>query len=110
MTGAGDYKQLVTLQRPVNTTDPVTGEAISSWETVTQVRAGLKPLNSREQMRARLVQLDTTHTIKIRYRTDVDATWRVTWTDPLGQHVGNIGGIVETGWRSELELSVTETK
>jgi len=44
------------------------------------------------------------------YRTDVDTTWRVTWSDPRGQHVGNITGIVETEWRAELELSVTETK
>lgn len=109
-TGAGLRRQLVTLQQPANTTDPVTGEAIPNWTDVASVWAELQPLTSREQMRAKSVQSDTTHTLRIRYRMDVDTTWRVTWSDPRGQHIGNITGIVETERRAELELSVTETK
>jgi SPP1 family predicted phage head-tail adaptor len=108
MTGAGDYRDRITLHRPGNTMHPETGEQLATWAEAAEVWAKLVPLSSREAVRAKAAQVETTHRVIIRYRPDVQTSWRITWDDPRGHHAADIAGIVETVRRHELELQCVE--
>lgn len=109
ITPAGEFRQLVTLEKPVGTADATTGEPDVGYTPYCECWASLAPLTSRELVRTKAVADDTTHRITIRFRTDIEPTWRVSWDDPRGHHVANITGIIETAWRRELEIQATET-
>lgn len=106
----GAKNQTVNLQAPAFTVHPTSNEKVAGWDPDgVHVWGELTPLTSRELVRTRQVQVDATHRLRIHYRTDVNTTWRVRWTDPRGSHTAAITGIVETVRRRELELQLNET-
>lgn len=110
MPWAGDLKQRLTLQSPANTVDPVTNEVVTEpYTDEAEVWGDLQPLTSRELVRVKQVQSDTTHRLVIRYRTDVQETWRVVWDDPRGTHTAEVTGVNEIERRKWLSLDLTET-
>lgn len=111
-TPTGEFRDRITVWEPIFSTDTVTGAPLlSQHDNQGSVWAKITPLTSREQLRAKSVQLDTTHAIRVRYAsaTGFDAGMKVVWSDPRGTHVAEITGITEPVRRTELELAVTET-
>ena len=72
----GRLNQRVTLLQPVLTQDAA-GQAVTSWQSVATVWAEVVPLRSAERFAAAAVQQENTLKVRIRLRTDVNATWRL---------------------------------
>jgi head-tail adaptor len=111
--GAGRYRHRVELQavtrtKPTDGTDPV-----ESWTTYATVWAGLEPAPASATERAvdGAIQVPVSHLVPMRFRSDVKASHRVTFTDPRTSavRVFAIRGI-QTDPRQawELVLSVEE--
>lgn len=78
---AGDFRHLVTLQRPdPDSTIDAVGERLTLWLDVAQVYAKIDPLSSAERINAAQTQTKITHNVTIYYGSEIaaiDATWRV---------------------------------
>ena len=74
---AGDLRHRVALDRPTVVQDPVTGYLTEGWEEVAQVWGKIAASSARERIAAQAADSTVTGRIVIRYRPDVDATWRV---------------------------------
>ena len=77
----------VTLQR--NDGTPGSRGAIDgSWTTVDTVSAKVVDKSSGEKFQANEDQLVREVTFAIRYRTDIDETWRIGWGDDTFEIIG----------------------
>jgi SPP1 family predicted phage head-tail adaptor len=72
----GRLRKRVILQRPVETQGDTGGVTIS-WVDVATVWAGVEPLRGREYESARAQNAETTHRIVLRFRDDIQRTWRL---------------------------------
>lgn len=75
MTLIGELRKRIELQSPVDTIDAY-GQATRSWTTYATVYASVVPASGQENTIAEAMQVQQTHTITIRYRSDVAATHR----------------------------------
>jgi SPP1 family predicted phage head-tail adaptor len=66
----GDLRDRVTLEQEVRTPDGA-GGATSSWETVEELWAAIRPITGDERLRADQVSGRLTHEVWIRYRSGV---------------------------------------
>lgn len=73
---AGDLRQLVTLQRPVNQVNEK-GRRITGWEDVATVHAGKADVSGREFYQAQAFHAEDVVTFTLRWREDVTAKWRL---------------------------------
>jgi SPP1 family predicted phage head-tail adaptor len=73
---AGRLRHQLILQSQVETRDPTGGVTIS-WETQDTVWGGIEPLSGREYTAIQQTQDEASVRIIIRYRADIDASWRV---------------------------------
>jgi SPP1 family predicted phage head-tail adaptor len=76
---AGELRHRVILQRPGGTNDGF-GERMPAWMNVATVYATVAPLSTQERMLGGQLKADTTHTVTIRYSTEIaaiDGSWRV---------------------------------
>ena len=76
---SGNLRHKVQLQAKQITQDPNTGEMVDSWVTIAQPWAEIVPMSGREFMAAGAEQSEVRGRIVIRYRDDIDATWRVVY-------------------------------
>jgi SPP1 family predicted phage head-tail adaptor len=53
------------------------GERTEGWDTVATVMASVEPVSGREFFAAQQANSEVSTRIRIRYRADVDAAWRV---------------------------------
>lgn len=74
---AGSLRHPLNLQRVEVVQDPVTGEVIEDWVTVSREWASIEGVSGREFLAASAEQAETTYRITIRFRDDLDATWRL---------------------------------
>ncbi|EIU5573156.1 TPA: phage head closure protein [Pseudomonas aeruginosa] len=74
---AGRLRHPLNLQRLELTQDPNTGEITEDWVTVSREWASIEGVNGREFLAASAEQAETTYRITIRFREDLDATWRL---------------------------------
>lgn len=81
----------------------VMGEAVESWAAVDTVWAGWLQRNSREFLAALARHSETTGVLRLRYRADIDATWRLLID---GRTHELIGDPIELGRREYLDLSL----
>lgn len=75
---AGRLRQRIAIQRKIEERDS-NGAVIESWQTVTgleAVPAEIAPLSTREFLAAQAQQAEVRGRIRIRYRTDLDASMR----------------------------------
>lgn len=72
---AGQLDKRVALQKPVVT--HVNGEKHMEWVTVAVVWASVSPVSAREQFTLAQLQADVSHRVRMRYRPNVTAEWRV---------------------------------
>lgn len=71
---AGVLDKRVTLLEPIYNPEQ---DEIIQWNPVTRVWAGIMPSTGREQNQAGRTVSITLVAIVIRYRTDIDARWRI---------------------------------
>jgi SPP1 family predicted phage head-tail adaptor len=88
---AGRLSHRVTLQQPVQTRDETTGEVLETYADVADVWAAIEPLSAREFIQSAALQAQVVARITIRYRSDVQSTWRVV----DGAKIYKIEGVLE---------------
>ena len=99
---AGDLDKRVTLLKP---TYNEFEDEIVAWEPVTNVWAGVSPNFAQETTEAGREVATVLVAITIRYRTDIDARWRI----QDHEHTYEIKGMQDTTRRRvRLELSCQE--
>ena len=84
---AGDLRQIIRLLRPETTTGEHKRRA-TEWVPVTEVPAAKSDVSGREFFQAHAVNAEDIVTFTIRWRDDIDTTWRVA-------HGGETYGILE---------------
>ena len=84
---AGDLRHPVTLIRP-DTTLGEHNRRSTAWHEVATVMAAKSDVSGREFYQAHAVNAEDTVTFTIRWRDDIDTTWRV-------RHGGTTYGILE---------------
>ena len=73
---AGDLRHPVTLQRPVVTISD-RGRPVTGYEDAARVMAGKADVSGREFFVAQAYQAEDVVTWTIRWRDDIDSTWRL---------------------------------
>lgn len=96
---------LVTLLQPTVTQEGAYGSSSSTWASAGDVWAEVVPLAGSESTQAEQVVAAKRTDVRIRYRADVDATWRVR----IGTSTLRIMAALMQGRREWLDLSCTET-
>ena len=73
---AGDLKHRITLERPVDTTD-ARGNRRTVWQPFATCMASMADVSGRDFYAAQAYQAQDTVTFGIRWRDDIQKTWRV---------------------------------
>lgn len=73
----GKLRHRVTIEKPVRAQDPDTGAIEDDWQEVATVWASVEPLSAKEFVAAQATQSEVEARIKMRSRSDVDATMRI---------------------------------
>lgn len=101
---SGALDQRLTLQQRVAGANAL-GEASGAWVDVATVWGSAQPLRSRELFAAGQAQSITDVRFAIRWRADVQSTWRVVWR---GEPHDIVGAPIDVdGRRRTLELMCT---
>ena len=96
---AGDLDRRVTLLKPIYND---WSDEIVDWQAVITVWASIEPIQSLEMGEALSTIANTDMTIRIRYRDDVDARWRIRHRNFVYQVRGLMNVIAR---REQLELA-----
>jgi len=79
---SGRLRHYIQLQRPAVTVNDAGETVVDNPPTQSlPAWADVQPLQSREIERARQAQMQTTHRVIIRYRSDVQPGWTIKWGD-----------------------------
>jgi SPP1 family predicted phage head-tail adaptor len=96
---AGELDKQITLQAPNGAPDDY-GQAAPTYADVATVWASYKPAPLREYSASRAAEAAIDATFRIRWRTDLQATWRIRY----GELVFDIESYAEIGRREGLEI------
>lgn len=94
---AGDLKHPILLQKPQMTTD-AKGNRITSWVDQASVMASMADVSGRDLYAALANQAEDTVTFGIRYRDDIDESWRILW----GGQVYTIRQVNHLGYKRDF--------
>jgi SPP1 family predicted phage head-tail adaptor len=88
----GRLNKRITLQKPVDTQDSVTGEMTTVWTTQKEVFASIEPVSAREFLQSGSDQGQSIERIKIRFDAEllITTAWRVLH----GTTIYNINGVL----------------
>lgn len=75
---SGDLNQRLTLQSRSVAAD-VLGQPTGAWQSIATVWGRARPLRSRELFAAGSIQEAADVEFTLRFRTDVQSTWRILW-------------------------------
>lgn len=95
----GELDRRITLQAPSGSSD-VYGQPSTTYAEVATVWASYKPVTLREYAVSRQAEAAVDATFRIRWRGDVQATWRILF----GTLVFDIQSYVEIGRKGGLEI------
>lgn len=88
---AGPLRHRVTIERQVQTTDPVEGTVDVTWQVhCKDIYARVEPLNARELVASQALQSSVNVRITIRYRPGLDSTMRIRHKDKIYNPLGVI--------------------
>lgn len=93
----GELDQRIELQKQTRTPDGQ-GGFTAAWATQSTVWAHVRPLRGTERQSADRTQAEGGYLVVIRYRSDIDETWRINWLD--GDRLLNITFAQDGGKRS----------
>jgi len=106
-----ELTERVTIQSNTTSTDDQGGRS-SSWGTLATVWASVRSLTSREAIQARAVASRVGFVVAVRYRSDVTAKMRVSWTPSWSSGTSarylEIHGIRPDRGRQLIELDCSE--
>ena len=106
MIRSGRLRHRVALQQPTTTRNS-TGEPIVTWTTVATVWAEVLDLRGREYIASQEAHSEVGTKITIRYRSDLDLTWRAVF----GTRLFDIQQIADLkGHNAILELMCREIR
>lgn len=104
---AGKLRHRISIERAIETQDSSYNEPTSQWVLFAEVSASISPLNGRELIRAKQVELKTDTEIMIRYLDGLSPKMRIVYRD----RVFEILSIINTEERNrELRLLCSEVK
>ncbi|MDR5790283.1 phage head closure protein [Caballeronia sp. LP003] len=94
--GGGALRHRVQLQAPVVQIDDETGEpVITDWiDKGTPVWAAVEPVSGREWLLSAEFREGVTTRIRVRWRDDIDSTWRVIHARKSGETIYNIDAVL----------------
>lgn len=72
----GDLTHRVTLQKPTRTADGMGGYTVT-WSDEEQCWAAIWPVSATERIQAGQQASSITHRVRLRYREDLRADWRI---------------------------------
>lgn len=75
---AGKLRHWITIQHRTDTRDSY-GEPIPAWTTYDQVWASIEPIVGREYFASKETRSQSTHRVRIRYRSGVTTKMRIYW-------------------------------
>lgn len=104
MIRAGTMRDLIGLLEPTPTTDPRFGNQPGYTQWI-QVWANVTPVAGTETFDNSGVQTEITHTIRTRYRPDIDATDRISYR---GQTLEIVSVIDPDGRQRELLIQAKQ--
>lgn len=103
---SGDLRDRVQLQRKTIAQNATTGEMQTTWSTVATVWADMHYQSVREFIAAGAEQSEVRGHAMIRYRSDVDASWRVYYR---GRYYAVLGVMPDNeSGREHLTLALAE--
>ena len=98
----GNMNEKITLLQQVETTDATNGSVTSTYTTLATVWAERVVESAKESVIRDKMTLDTTITLKIRYRTDLSSNYRVTYRSEQYRIVS----IKELERKTSMELKI----
>ncbi|OCL28412.1 phage head closure protein [Gilliamella sp. wkB171] len=98
----GRLRQRITLQKFESYRDPF-GQVIKEWKDIATVWAEVKAVTGKELMLSQQEMSSITIRIYIRYRKDIDTTWRIKHLIVGSQYL-NIKAVLPDAKRTYLEL------
>lgn len=104
MINAGELKNLITIEKPVETEGDY-GETIKTWEQHCQCWSNIQNLRGDEYWAAKASESEATGEIKIRYRDDITEDMRVKFNSRVFEIDAYYDPFEE---RKELQLIVKE--
>ena len=103
-TGPEELNKRITLQAPTSVNDGM-GSPTVTWADVATVWAKKTTHRSDEAVQAMAATGTATHNYRIRYRTDVKASWRIKEGD---RYMSIIGPPIEVERRTWLDITAKE--
>jgi SPP1 family predicted phage head-tail adaptor len=79
MSGAGDLNKRITIQAPTKVSDGMGGFTNSYTAVASSIPAAIWPVSSADQIQAQATVLVISHRIRIRYRSVLKTSWRISW-------------------------------
>jgi SPP1 family predicted phage head-tail adaptor len=73
---AGELRHRLILQQPTQTRDNF-GEMTTTWTDVARVWGAVEPASGRRYFEALQANAEVSGVVRIRYRSDIDPTWRI---------------------------------
>lgn len=98
----GRLRDRIILQKYESYQDPL-GQVIKDWKDIAIVWAEVKAVTGKELMLSQQEMSSTTIRIYIRYRNDIDTTWRIKYSIAGSQYL-NIKAVLPDAKRTYLEL------
>jgi len=74
----GDLKKRITLQYSTRVSDGGGGSTVT-WNEGATIYAAIWPMSANEQVQAMQTAMTVTHRIRVRYRRDIKASWRIAY-------------------------------
>ncbi len=101
---SGDLKHRIELQATTKAPDGMGGFTVV-WTTMNIVAAAIWPISASEQVKNMGVAMTVTHRIRIRYRANLKASWRIKFEN----RYFNIVSIIDQNMAHEqLDIMVKE--
>lgn len=103
---SGVLRELYSVEAPTVSRNEA-GESVQTWAEIARVYGSYEAISFSESQRMAAIGGSTSATVRIRYRTGVEANQRLRWVS-RGNRLLYISSVVERGNREELELTVEE--
>lgn len=106
---AGQLRQRIVIQSG-SAAQNTFGEITTTWAARATVWAAVEPLSGREFLDSKLIEAEISTRIRIRRRSDVTETDRLTWSEPGGTaHTFEVQAVIEDAThRREQQLMCKE--